>query len=164
MAALAIIAFWVLLGLIVFGIALSGGPRAARRDVVQSHSRQGRRTAALVLSAVFLGFGVAVPAIVIAANHNNDRAGHQGIKLTAAQQRGREIFGHTCNECHTLAAANTVGRTGPNLDQLQPPKPLVLDAIAHGRARGSGRMPSQLLQGKDAQDVASFVARVAGRN
>lgn len=164
MAALVFIGFWIVLGLIVFGVALSGGPRAARRDVVQSHSRRGRRTASLILAAAFLGFGIALPTVVIASNHHDDKAGQQGIKLTAAEEHGRELFGHTCNQCHTLAAANTVGRTGPNLDMLRPPKALVLDAIQKGRARGIGRMPAGLLQGQNARDVAAFVAKVAGRN
>ena len=52
---------------------------------------------------------------------------------------------------------------GPNLDVLTPPKVLILDAIAKGRARGNGQMPAQLLTGRDAVEVATFVAQVAGR-
>ena len=52
---------------------------------------------------------------------------------------------------------------GPNLDQLRPPKALILDAIQKGRARGQGQMPAGLVDGQDAQDVAAFVAAVAGR-
>jgi len=39
---------------------------------------------------------------------------------------------------------------------------LVLSAIAEGRARGLGQMPALLYQGKEAEEVASFVAAVAG--
>jgi mono/diheme cytochrome c family protein len=46
---------------------------------------------------------------------------------------------------------------------LHPPKGLVLDAIANGRARGSGQMPKGLVDGEDAQDVAAYVVAVAGR-
>jgi mono/diheme cytochrome c family protein len=56
-----------------------------------------------------------------------------------------------------------VGKVGPNLDQLRPPKALILDAIKNGRARGQGQMPAGLVDGQDAQDVADFVAKVAGR-
>ena len=56
-----------------------------------------------------------------------------------------------------------MGRVGPNLDNLRPPKALILNAIAQGRARGVGRMPAQLLQGQDAQDVAAYVSKVEGR-
>jgi len=38
----------------------------------------------------------------------------------------------------------------------------VESAIAEGRARGLGQMPALLYQGKEAQEVAEFVAAVAG--
>ena len=40
----------------------------------------------------------------------------------------------------------------------------MLDAIINGRARGVGRMPAGLYSGQDAQDVAAYVAKVAGHN
>jgi len=76
---------------------------------------------------------------------------------------GRELFARTCGTCHTLKGAATTGRVGPNLDQLRPPSALVLNAIEQGRARGAGQMPAALYDGTDARDVASFVAKVAGR-
>jgi len=36
------------------------------------------------------------------------------------------------------------------------------NAIEEGRARGLGQMPALLYQGKEARDVANFVAAVAG--
>ena len=38
----------------------------------------------------------------------------------------------------------------------------MLNAIQNGRARGNGQMPAQLYTGQDAEDVAEYVARVAG--
>jgi mono/diheme cytochrome c family protein len=157
------IGFWVLVGLTLFLIAISGGPGGARERLFQSQSRLGRRTTAVVIVIVCLAFGVALPALVIANDQHQDKAGRADVKLTAAEKRGRELFGHTCNQCHTLAASKTVGRVGPNLDDLRPPKSLVLNAIEQGRARGVGRMPAALLQGQDAQDVAAYVSKVAGR-
>ena len=61
------------------------------------------------------------------------------------ERERRELFGRTCNQCHTLAASKTVGRVGPNLDDLRPPKSLVLNAIEQGPARGVGRMPGNAL-------------------
>ena len=58
----------------------------------------------------------------------------------------------------------TSGAIGPNLDKLRPPASLVLDAVSNGRARGIGTMPADIVQGKDARDVAAFVAKVAGRD
>lgn len=164
MAAIAFLLFWIALALGLFAVAMGGGPRNAREHVLHSQSHGGRRATLIVLGVVMLGMGIAVPTYVIASNKDEDKAGSQGIALTASEKRGRELFGRTCNQCHTLAAANTVGKIGPNLDKLNPPKSLVLDAIALGRARGLGRMPAQLLQGKDARDVAAFVDKVAGRD
>lgn len=162
MGALLFIGGWVLLGLVVFFIAVSGGPRRAR-ERLYGQSRGARRATIAVVTVVFVGMGIAVPALVIAGNEQDDEAGRARVKLNASQERGRELFGRTCNQCHTLAAAHTAGTIGPNLDKLKPPRSLVLDAIVNGRARGQGRMPAQLLQGRDARDVASFVAAVAGR-
>jgi mono/diheme cytochrome c family protein len=117
-----------------------------------------------VTGLIIIVIGVAVPALVLANNSDNQaESAPGGITLTASQERGRSIFARECATCHTLRAANAVGRVGPNLDQLHPPKALVLDAIAKGRARGRGQMPVGLVDGQDAQDVASFVAAVAGR-
>ena len=155
--------FWIVVGLTLFLTAISGGPRGARERVFQSQSRRGRRTTAVAIVIVCLAFGVALPALVIANDQHQTKAGRADVKLTAAEKRGRELFGRTCNQCHTLAASKTVGRVGPNLDDLRPPKALILNAIEQGRARGIGRMPAALLQGQDAQDVAAYVSKVAGR-
>jgi mono/diheme cytochrome c family protein len=114
---------------------------------------------------VVIGFGIALPAVVIANNgEERVRKATGGVDLNDAQANGREQFiAANCHQCHALAASNAVGRVGPNLDQLRPPKALVLDAIDKGRARGAGQMPADLLQGKDAEDVAAYVAAVAGR-
>ena len=118
----------------------------------------------VVAGVVIIGIGVAVPALVLANNSDNHaEKAPGGLTLTASEESGRTIFARNCATCHTLQAANAVGRVGPNLDQLRPPKPLVLDAIAKGRARGQGQMPAGLVDGQDAQDVAAFVAAVAGR-
>ncbi len=157
------IGFWVVVGVTLFLVAISGGPRGTRERVFQSQSRRGRRTTVVVIVIVCLAFGVALPALVIANDEHKSKAGRADLKLTAAEKRGRELFGRTCNQCHTLAASKTVGRVGPNLDDLRSPEPLVLNAIEQGRARGIGRMPAALLQGQDARDVAAYVSKVAGR-
>jgi mono/diheme cytochrome c family protein len=162
MGALLFIGAWVLLGLGVFFVAMSGGPRGARARLY-GESRGVRRTTAIAVTVVFVGMGIAIPAVVIAGNERKDQAGAARVKLTAAQEHGRKLFGEVCQQCHTLAAANAVGKVGPNLDTLKPPQGLVLDAIVNGRVRGQGTMPAGLYTGRDAQDVASFVAAVAGR-
>jgi mono/diheme cytochrome c family protein len=86
--------------------------------------------------------------------------------LNAAQQHGQELFVANCGSCHTLHAAGTVGQIGPNLDDIAVNEADVLHAIRtgggrHAKGQGtgpSGNMPANLVTGKDAQDVASFVA------
>lgn len=74
---------------------------------------------------------------------------------------GRELFISNCASCHTLAAAGATGAVGPNLDDLQPDQAQVQSAIQIG-GTGSGVMPTGLLQGKQAEEVAAYVAGSAG--
>jgi mono/diheme cytochrome c family protein len=83
--------------------------------------------------------------------------------LTAADKEGRVLFGQHCAICHTLAAANAVGKVGLNLDALQPPQSLVLTTVQNGLSIGHGTMPAALVVGKQAVDVADFVSAVAGK-
>jgi cytochrome c551 len=168
------VAFWVLLGFGVFFIAVRGGPRGAREALhVQSYGA--RRTAGALFVVIYVGFGVALPLLFLFGNHVNASAQVGGYKLTPAEKTGRELFGQHCGVCHTLAAANAIGKVGPNLDLVQPSATLVLHTIANGclqspppslsnqNCLGYGTMPANVLQGQQAQQVAQFVARVAGR-
>ena len=91
--------------------------------------------------------------------------------------RGQQLFTQKCGTCHTLTAAGTNGTVGPNLD------------FAFKQARANGQdsdtfegvikaqvenprpaspqqtqvyMPPKLVEGQDLNDVASYVASVAG--
>lgn len=164
-AALLFVLLFLALGLGVVVAALSGGPSGARRRMQQqSRGRRGGRGGGLAAAIVILALGVAVPVAVAISNNSHD-AGQApgGVDLTAAEVKGRSVFAEKCSTCHTLAASNAVGRVGPNLDNLRPPKGLVLDAIKNGRARGQGQMPAGLVDGDDAQDVAAYIAAAAGR-
>lgn len=163
MGVLLFILGWVVVGFSIFFIALRGGPRGVR-STLQTQNRGGRGVVLGLITIVYVAFGIAIPALVLANDNNSDNDNLSGVKLTSAEAHGRELFGHTCQQCHTLAASNAVGKVGPNLDTLRPPKTIVLDAVINGRARGVGRMPAGLLTGKDAQDVAAYVAKIAGRN
>ena len=61
-----------------------------------------------------------------------------------------------------VAAVVTDAALQRDLSRYWPGMELTLDAIENGRARGVGQMPADLLSGSDAQDVASYVAAVAG--
>ena len=160
---------WVALGLGTFLIAMRGGPRGVRESL-HTDSKAGQRLITFVVVLVFAA-GLLVPAIVLAFNGEHKASvAVGGVHLNGQQQKGRELFSHTCAVCHTLAATKSVGRTGPNLDirigsdisTAAGRKALVLNAIAEGRARGLGQMPALLYQGKEAEDIADFVAAVAG--
>jgi len=164
-----IVLFWLLAGLGVFFIAMRGGPKGAR-EALYTESRAGHRAVTVVIVITCL-FGLLVPALVLAANKNHKASiTSSGVHLTAAEQQGREMFARSCAVCHALKAANAVGQTGPNLDvrvgeQVSTAagrKALVLSAISEGRARGLGQMPAVLYQGKEAEQIAEFVASVAG--
>jgi mono/diheme cytochrome c family protein len=158
----AALVFWLLLGLGVLYVAFRGGPRGARESL-HTQNRIGRRAVSGTI-VVLVAFGIAVPAFVLAFNSAHKASvGPAGIRLNAAETRGRSLFALKCATCHTLKAAKAVATVGPNLDILRPPAALVLDAIANGRARGMGQMPALLYEGRDASDVAAFVAAVAGR-
>lgn len=167
------LAFWVLLALGLFFIALRGGLSGARQTF-QTQSRAGRRIVGTTFAIVYVGAGIALPAALLSGNHANASSQVGGIKLTAAEKRGREVFGEHCTVCHALAAASAAGKIGPNLDTLRPALSLVAHTIKYGclpnppandpqTCLGQGIMPADIVQGKDAADVAAFVAKVAGK-
>jgi mono/diheme cytochrome c family protein len=158
--ALAFIIGFIVIGLVVVAAAFGGSRRKAERP--RRPGRRGPQLVAVVGGLVVVLLGVLVPALVIAAGKNSDKA-PGGVKLNDREEHGRIVFAERCATCHTLRAANAVGKVGPNLDQLRPPKALTLDAIQKGRARGQGQMPAGLVDGQDAQAVADFIAKAAGR-
>ena len=163
MTTLVFVLTWVLLGLGLLFIALSGGPSGAGERLM-STSRAGRRLALVlfVISLVVLGF--VVPAAVVRADKDKDDIPEANVSnLTAAEKEGRELFAQRCANCHTLKAANAIAEIGPNLDEIRPQKALVLDAIEKGRANGNGQMAANLYTGQDAEDVAAFVAKAVGQ-
>lgn len=157
-AVAAFIAVFILIGLAVLAAAFAGRRRPG------PPSRASNRLLYLGVAIVVLGIGAIIPVILTVDNaETSERDTVGGIELTAAQVNGRELFAEQCATCHVLRASNAVGQVGPNLDVLQPPEGLTLNAIQVGRARGNGNMPAALLTGEDAADVASYVAAVAGR-
>lgn len=160
-AAAAFVIGFALIGLSVLGVAMRGGPRGAR-EALHTQTARGRTAVAGIVAGVALVFGVGIPAAVLAGNSDRNKDAPGGVRLSSDQAHGRQLFARNCATCHTLNAANAQGKVGPNLDQLRPPKGLVLNAIEQGRARGQGQMPPLLLTGKDARDVAAFVSAVAG--
>jgi mono/diheme cytochrome c family protein len=162
MTTLVFVLVWVVLGLGLLIIALSGGPSGAVERMM-STSRAGRRLAIVLFALSLLVLGVVVPAAVVDAVVNKDDIPEANVSnLTESEKHGRELFGQRCSNCHTLQAANAIAAVGPNLDQIRPNKELVLQAIENGRSRGNGQMAGGLYTGQDAEDVANFVAKAVG--
>jgi len=152
---------WILVGLGVIFVAFSGGPGRAR----QAYLTRGNRAFQITILVIYLGVGIAVPAIILTARTDAQGATSQlETKHASAQiSRGKTLFRATCASCHTLAAVNARGVTGPDLDRIGQVTPArVMSAIRIG-GTGQNRMPSGLLQGKNAADVAAFVSAVAGK-
>ena len=159
-----VLAIWVVVGASVFVLALSGGPGGVRALLHREGliARSVRAGGSLI---AVTGAGLAVPiAVAVANGQDKARVGPAGITLTKNEATGRELFARVCATCHTLAAAAAVGHVGPDLDVLLPNKALVLYAIQHGYARGAGQMPADIYTGQQANDVAEFVAAVAGQH
>lgn len=161
MVALGIGLSFLILGLIVVFVAMSGGPKGARK-ALRSESQRSTRIAGFVAGGVTIAFGVLLPALTFALAGAPDD-GPAGVELSDVQVEGRALFATNCATCHTLDDANAVGRVGPDLDRLRPDASLTLDAIKNGRARGMGQMPAMLLTGEDARAVAEYVEAVASR-
>jgi cbb3-type cytochrome c oxidase subunit III len=95
--------------------------------------------------------------------------GTGGISKGGDASSGKQLFVAKCGGCHALADAGTNGAVGPNLD----------DAFRYDRQQGyedstieqvvrdqieiaGGRMPANLVRGNDADNVAAYIASVAG--
>ena len=95
-------------------------------------------------------------------------------KQDAALHHGAVLFNQRCSGCHTLAAADARGskpagqakpgeRTdGPNFNVRRESRADVLFAIRNGGFSGA-IMPANVVVGRQADDVALFVSRYAGR-
>ena len=152
---------FVLLGIGVIFIAFSGGPGAAR----EAYLTRGNTLFRAGIPLLYLALGIAVPAVVI-ANREEAKGGTAPLKheaLSQREERGKKLFRESCATCHALAAVEARGVTGPNLDELgEMTRERVLQAIERG-GTGQNRMPAGLLKGQDAEDVALYVSRVAGK-
>ncbi len=90
--------------------------------------------------------------------------------------RGKELFTKGCGSCHTLADAGTTGKIGPDLDYafvqsridglgedtiLQVVRAQIAYPVTTP-STGAPGMPANIFEGQDADDVATYVASVAG--
>jgi mono/diheme cytochrome c family protein len=161
MAAFALITLFVLIGAAVVFVAFAGGGSAAR----EAYLTRGRTFFKVAIPLLYVGLGIAVPAIVIA--NRDSKVGGEGALANESPshqlEQGKQTFMTTCASCHSLKAVNARGVTGPNLDMIGAiSENRVLSAIKKG-GTGERRMPANLVAGEDAKNVAAYVADVAGR-
>ena len=95
----------------------SGGrPARARRT-----SRAAAARFKIAIPVLYVGLGIAVPAIVLAdgqASTGLRRAPSPARRPIPRVHEGKSLFRETCWSCHTLKAAGAMGVTGPNLDDI----------------------------------------------
>jgi hypothetical protein len=161
MEVLIVLVPFIVAGLVVMFIAFAGGASAAR----EAYLTRGGRIFMISMIVLYVGLGIAVPAAVIAGRGEAvGGTGHlRSEEISGTMEDGKQLFIQTCKSCHTLQAVDAHGVTGPNLDQLGGlDKQRVRNAIKIG-GTGDGRMPPELLEGADADAVATYVSNVAGR-
>jgi mono/diheme cytochrome c family protein len=115
-------------------------------------------------------------ALVVAAG-TAAACGSQGIAPQVAGgpanvSHGAVLFAERCSGCHTLNLVGAEGTTlnvrqrertdGPNFNVRKEAVPDVLYAIRNGGYSGA-IMPENVVVGKDAEDVAAFLAKYSGR-
>jgi mono/diheme cytochrome c family protein len=104
--------------------------------------------------------------------------GTENIELDKGEQanvqNGAELFQERCSGCHTINSAGAQGskptndsgsgeRTnGPNFNVRRETRDDVLYAIRNGGFSGA-IMPANIVVGRDAEDVAAYLEKYAGR-
>ena len=95
---------------------------------------------------------------------------------TGDRIRGKELFVKGCGKCHELADAGTTAQIGPNLDfafvqsRLDGLGETTIQQVVRGQIAYPvvdppteiPGMPADIYEGQDAEDVATYVASVAG--
>jgi cytochrome c553 len=160
MEVLLVVVPFLVLGIGVLFIAFSGGPAAAR----EAYLTRGGRFFKVAIPLLYVALGIAVPAAVIASRGESEGGVGKlrSESISTNDEDGKKLFLQTCASCHNLDAVQAGGNTGPDLDTLGVDKQRVLNAIKRG-GTGDGRMPAGLLAGEDSNDVATYVAKVAGQ-
>jgi cbb3-type cytochrome c oxidase subunit III len=89
---------------------------------------------------------------------------------TGDQTNGQKLYVAKCGGCHVLGNAGTKGTLGPNLDHaFAGPRrqgfeqSTIQNVVLLQIRQAAEPMPTNLVKGQDAQDVAFYVAQVAGK-
>ena len=80
------------------------------------------------------------------------------LKADSKMEMGLDVYNNKakCGTCHTLSVTGSVGKIGPNLDQLKPKISQIILAVTNG----IGVMPSfeGILTAEEIEAVAYFVS------
>ena len=94
--------------------------------------------------------------------------GAVGRVTSGDPSQGKALFQANCASCHTLADAQAQGTVGPNLDDAFSSdkaqgfsEQTMADVVRGQIAYPEAPMPSNLVRGADANDVALYVAKCA---
>jgi mono/diheme cytochrome c family protein len=161
MAVAAFVIGFLALGAAVAYVAFWGGPSGAR----QAYLTRGRRGFKIAIPIIYVGLGIAVPALVLAdGNAAKGEGGALASKSGNSEfNKGKALFRQSCWSCHTLKAAGAQGVTGPNLDGIGAVSTQRVENAIKIGGTGTGRMPPQLQTGDNAKAIAYYVSQVAGR-
>ena len=95
-----------------------------------------------------------------------------GDQANARIKKGAELFSERCSGCHTLSEAGAQGSAvkvndrervdGPNFNTRPEQRDAILYAIRNGGFSGA-IMPENIVVGEDAEAVADFLSKYAGR-
>jgi mono/diheme cytochrome c family protein len=119
-------------------------------------------------------FAVAAIAFVVSGCGTQKIVVPKADSTYSADAAAAQLFNQRCGGCHTLSAAATFGSgqnprdyleiSGPNFNErCERPVDRVLYAIENGGFSGA-YMPQNIVVGKQAREVAMFVAKFAGRD
>jgi cbb3-type cytochrome c oxidase subunit III len=128
-------------------------------------ARRRRRAIAVVLGGLVAALG-SPPAATLSATR----------QPTGDKIQGKKLFVASCGSCHTLRDAGTTGTIGPDLDYAFVQSRIdglgedTILQVVRGQiaypvttpSTGAPGMPANIYEGQDAEDVASYVASVAG--
>jgi mono/diheme cytochrome c family protein len=120
---------------------------------------------------------IAIAGALVAVAGGAVACGSQGISQEISSQpqniqHGAQLFSERCSGCHSLDVVGAQGTTlnvrerervdGPNFNVRPEGRDNVLYAIRNGGYSGA-IMPENIVVGKDADDVAAFLAKYSGR-
>ena len=112
----------------------------------------------------------AVAALCLAAALTAAGCGTGGISKGGDASAGKQLFVQKCGSCHVLADAGSAGTLGPNLDEAFKyardqgfEDSTIQQVVREQIALAVLPMPPNLVEGDDAEAVAAYVARVAGK-